>query len=306
MKVSRITKFLLAEGYIRRKRGTRSPAQYNPTKKPFPRCNTTDQWDWSEGFEEEIFGGHYNKWKMRVNGPPVKGFPWEWDKHGTQDPPHHLVFDIKLDTREGPVDIKALRYINGKKKKSITVWLDNDALRTDEEIVNWTEWSRERLILVWRELQYMTGMHLGLPEPVSDGHIDRRIRAGVAHAWKEMGLDDDDEYVDYSKGEGKPTWETTDGKKALAIKTVPKRVDSLEEEAARAAVERERLAREAREYADRVVNGTTRTRDAQDELNQAQAEFNKAVTERLSEGAETPEKAKVTEAATDYHDYMYG
>ena len=89
MYVSRRVKWLLKKGYIRRIRGHEKPALYRGTDKQFPpleeaskSCNGSDQWDWSEAFEEEIFGGHYNVWSMKVNGPPLENWPWEWDKIG--------------------------------------------------------------------------------------------------------------------------------------------------------------------------------------------------------------------------------
>jgi hypothetical protein len=302
MYVSRRAKWLLKKGYIRRIRGHENPALYRRTDKRFPpleeglkSCNASDQWDWSEAFEEEIFGGHYNVWSMKVNGPPLENWPWEWDKIGNQTPPHHFKNNITFDTVEGQIKVMTLRYIYGKKSKSITIWLDHDEFDSDEQMIRWLDWSKEILILIWRELQKMMEM-------------PRKMKAGVAHAWKEMGLDEEDEYVDYSKGPNKPEWETTDRIKAINLKTVPTRVQSLEEDAARASLERHTLARQTREAMDKVCNGTSKARDAQDDFNRSQVDFNNAVADRLGEEPKETEKgdgAKAPLPPENIHDIMY-
>lgn len=315
MYVSRRTKWLLKKGYIRRVRGHENPALYRVTDKHFPAlgespetCNARDQWDWSEIFEEDSWGGHYNAWKFKVLGPPLKGWPWEnWDKIGDQKPPHYFKKNFPIDTEEGTITIRKLRYINGRENKSITVWLDHDKFETNHEMLSWRKDSQTKLILIGREIQYMTGIYLSLPNQIDDPHLTKRVRKGVAKAYKRLGLGSDRKFIDNSEGKDKPHLEVKDERDAIAIETVPDRVENLEDEVTEAALERARLTIEARNNYEIVTNGTSVVRRAQDNLNQAQADFNQAVAERLTDEPTDTEDRDGAEAPTtpNIHDMMY-
>jgi hypothetical protein len=201
------TQRLLSEGYLRPVRGCKSPILYEATSKPYPE----DHRGWSEVTQVRA---HHTSRLFKVTHPPKRAFPFLWDKSWEASGVRmHLARGIIITTREGPVKVKALRWVEDK---SLTVWLDNSTLITGEQVLAHEDTATETAILVAREVQRATGMVLGLPEVMQDTHyaiplppdvwIDRSLgspevettKKGLASSWADLdtiiqGLRDEQE-----------------------------------------------------------------------------------------------------------------
>ena len=88
----------------------------------------------------------------------------------------HIVRGLTIITREGPVIVKALRWVEDK---SLTIWLDEDALITGDQVEGHEDDATDTALLVAREVQRTTGMVLGLPEVMQDSHYAIPLPPGV-------------------------------------------------------------------------------------------------------------------------------
>jgi len=79
-----------------------------------------------------------------------------------------VVRDILMDTSEGPIKVKAIRYVQDR---SLTIWLDEDHLETLEQVLAHQDVATELAILVAKEVQSTTGLSLGLPEVMQASHF---------------------------------------------------------------------------------------------------------------------------------------
>lgn len=158
--MSQHTKRLVKDGHLRKVRGTSHPALYRRTSKPL-----------DEGDIGDIpnLRSHHTSRLFKVTSPPTGPWPWLWDKdwNPSGSCQMSLVRDIVLDTVEGPIKVKALRYVQGR---SLTIWLDEDHLETPEQVQAHEDVATEIAILIAKEVQSMTGIRLGLPEVMQPSH----------------------------------------------------------------------------------------------------------------------------------------
>ena len=158
--VSRHTKRLLKDGHIRKARGTTSPALYRRTSNPLPEDDIGDI----------SLRSHHTSRLFKVIDRPNRPWPWFWDK--TWNPSGKcemsVVRDILMDTSEGPIKVRAIRYVQDR---SLTIWLDEDHLETPEQVLAHQDVATEIAILVAKEIQSTTGLSLGLPEVMQPSHF---------------------------------------------------------------------------------------------------------------------------------------
>jgi hypothetical protein len=157
--VSEHTARLVKDGHLRKVRGTSRPALYRRTSNPLA----------EDAIGDISLRSHHTSRLFKVVDPPTRPWPWLWDKSWNPSGRCEflLVRDILIDTREGPVNVKALRYIEGR---SMTIWLDEDHLLTEDQVEAHQDTATETAILVAKEVQEMTGAVLGLPEVMQASH----------------------------------------------------------------------------------------------------------------------------------------
>ena len=121
------------------------------------------------------------------------------------------VHDIVLDTVEGPIKVKALRYIQDR---SLTIWLDEDHLETPEQVQAHEDAATEIAILIAKEVQSMTGVRLGLPEVMQPSHYAMEAPPDV---WVDTSL-------------GTPELETDNPNKAEVWLRLPEVIQGLQDD----------------------------------------------------------------------------
>lgn len=158
--VSEHTRRLVRDGHLRKARGTTNPALYRRTSNPLPEDDIGDI----------SLRSHHTSRLFKVIDRPNRPWPWFWDK--TWNPSGKcemsVVRDILMDTSEGPIKVRAIRYVQDR---SLTIWLDEDHLETPEQVLAHQDVATETAILVAKEVQSTTGLSLGLPEVMQPSHF---------------------------------------------------------------------------------------------------------------------------------------
>ena len=198
-------KHLIKDGYIKPIRGT-NPITYNRTRKPYP---DTDHRAWSE--RAPILRSHHTSRKFNMVSPPSRswGILWdhEWDASGVHN---HVARNVVVSTADGDINVKAIRLSIGKKRSSLTVWVDADYLLTPSQLDGHEDHATEVAMAVANELASRTGARFALPEIMQDTHYAMEVPG----TWMD-------------KSPGEPELETSERDVALTWMTLPTIIKGL-------------------------------------------------------------------------------
>jgi hypothetical protein len=155
-------------------------------------------------------------------------WPWKWhrkwERSGVR---YHVIRNQILSTNYGPIKVKSLRYIEGPKSASITIWTDDDEIRDGFQLLAHDDFATETAILVVNELAKRTGLRVALPETPQETEYGMVAPPGVVDVALEEDLRTDTVHFDRSKGNGEV--ETTDRDIALTWLHLPEELKNLRE-----------------------------------------------------------------------------
>jgi len=195
--VSRHTLALVKESYIRKVRGTKSPALYVKTSKPFPEDVTPPH----RGLVKTPIRTHHTSRIATETHAPKRSWPFFWDRTDIRDGVEwNYVRNIVINTSEGPILVRTIRYIRGPNKSSLTVWLDADTIETVEQLRSHDEYSDERATLVIREIQRVTGARFSPHRPMQKTHYAVDAPPEIVDTALSMGLRGRNSWFDRSQG----------------------------------------------------------------------------------------------------------
>ena len=226
LKISRqaVSKHLLAlvkDGFLRPVGNKSSPRLYQRTAKGLPALSTVDHRGWSP-----VVRGHRSGRLFKLTERPSKGWPWLWDNHWVRSGvKYHLIRDLTLETPDGQVHIKSMRYIEGPKSASITIWTDDDHITDGFQLLGHDDYSTEVSIIAVREIAKRTGLRVALPEVPQPTEYGMNAPPGVVDRALEEDLGTDKVWFDRSKGKGEI--ETTDKDIALTWLHLPEHIETL-------------------------------------------------------------------------------
>lgn len=198
-------KQLINNGYIKPIRGS-NPITYNRTRKPYP---DADHRVWSE--QSPILRSHHTSRKFNMTEPPSRGWGLLWDQEWlASGVRHHVARNIVISTADGNIKIKAIRLSIGKRRSSLTVWVDADYLLTTAQLEGHEDHATEIALSVANELSLRTGARFALPEIMQD----TQYALTVPGTWMD-------------KSTGKPELETSEQDVALTWMTLPTIIKDL-------------------------------------------------------------------------------
>jgi hypothetical protein len=221
--VSKHALALVKSGHLRPIRGTKSPRLYRRTSKPYKVVNRQDHRGWSPLGR---IRSHHTSRLFKITHPPTRPFPWLWDNEwmfGSVH--HHHARNLSIETSEGKIVVKGLRWSEGPKSSSITIWNDEDDIKTPEEIAVHSDISTEKAILVASEVQRLTGMRLALPEIMQKTHLALDAPPEIVKSALENDLKGEKTWFDRSKGGSEI--ETDDEEIAITWLNLPDILKSL-------------------------------------------------------------------------------
>ena len=201
-------KRLVKDGYIKPIRGT-NPITYNRTRKSYP---DADHRAWSE--TAPVLRSHHTSRKFNMVEPPSRewGILWdcEWPASGVRN---HVARNLQISTADGDIKVKAIRLSIGKKRSSLTVWVDADYLLTPTQLGTHEDHATEIAQAVANELASRTGARFALPEIMQDTHYAMRVPG----TWMD-------------KSTGEPELETSERAVALTWMTLPTIIKGLRDD----------------------------------------------------------------------------
>lgn len=198
-------KHLIKDGYIKPIRGS-NPITYNRTRKSYP---DVDHRGWSE--EAPMLRSHHTSRKFNMVGAPKRSWGILWDAEWTASSVrHHVARDLTISTADGDIKVKAIRLSIGKKRSSLTVWVDEDHLLTPSQLATHEDHATEIAMAVANELASRTGARFALPEIMQDTHY----AMSVPGTWMD-------------KSTGTPEIETSEQDVALTWMTLPTIIKDL-------------------------------------------------------------------------------
>lgn len=198
-------KRLIKDGYIRPIRGT-NPITYTKTRKTF---SDIDHRAWSE--ELPIIRSHHTSRKFNMVEPPSRPWGFMWDKNWLASGVHqHVARSVTISTAEGDIKVKSIRLTVGKRRSSLTVWVDEDFILTPAQLEGHEDHATDIAILVANELALRTGARFALPEIMQDTHY----ALPVPGTWMD-------------KSPGEPELETSQRDVALTWMTLPTIIKAL-------------------------------------------------------------------------------
>jgi len=215
LKVSRqaVSKHLLAlvrDGFIRPLGNKSRPRLYRRTVKPIPALSTTDHRGWSP-----VVRGHRTGRLFRLTVQPIREWPWKWEnaweRSGVR---YHIVRGVTIETEDGTILIKSLRYIEGPGSSSVTIWTDDDHITDGFQLLAHDDYATETSILAINQIAKITGLRVGLPEVPQPTEYGIEAPAGVVDAAIDGGHETPTTKFDRSKGDGE--LDTTDEDVALS------------------------------------------------------------------------------------------
>lgn len=221
MYVSRRAQKLVKNKYLRKVRGTSHPAIYKATGKALPGADLVDHRGMVDGNPCIAFRGHQFAVKYPVLEPPRKPWPFiGWDKESNPSGvPMKFIEDIKLDTDEGPIIVKCIRYIEGKEKSSITIWPEDIDVVNEAQMEDIELYITKEANLAAKALKDMVEMRLGPGEFQQSFHLGTQISPEIVKAALDYGLTGGDTWFDRSTGSGE--WETDDVPNAIIMMQAP-------------------------------------------------------------------------------------
>jgi DNA-binding transcriptional ArsR family regulator len=222
---------LVSDGYLRPLDPRSRPRIYRRTSKPYPDKSTDDHRVWSP-----VVRGHRTGRIFRLTSPPKRCWPWLWDNSWVRSGVnHYVVRNLPIETIEGTINVKSIRYVEGPVNSSLTIWIDDEDLKDGFQILAHEDYATETSILVVNEIARRTGLRVSLPEILGPG-TEYGVRAppGVVDVALEEGIETDKVHFDRSKGDGEV--ETTDRDIALTwihlpeeLKLLRQRQDKIQE-----------------------------------------------------------------------------
>lgn len=212
---------LVSDGYLRPIDARSRPRIYERTSKPYPDKSTTDHRGWSP-----VVRGHRTGRLFRLTSSPTSDWPWKWDniweRSGVR---YHIVRDLTIETVDGPVPIKSLRYIEGPESSNITIWTDDDEILDGFQLLAHDDYATEVSILAVNEIARRTGLRVALPEIPQDTEYGMKAPPDVVDVALEEDLRTETIHFDRSKGDGEV--ETTDRDVALTWLHLPEELAAL-------------------------------------------------------------------------------
>jgi hypothetical protein len=140
----------------------------------------------------------------------------------------HHVKDVTLPTREGPISLYSLRYIQGRDKSSVTLYLREESLTTSEEVDAFDAYTAKMAILVAGSLQRCTGIGLALCEVMQPPHYAIEAPEEVVGAALAEGIQGPETWADRSNGS--PEMETSRASTAALWLTLEPTLQGLRED----------------------------------------------------------------------------
>ena len=202
--VSRHLLALVSDGLIRPIDPRSRPRIYRRTSKPFPDKSTPDHQGWSP-----VVRGHRTGRLFKLTSPPKRNWPWLWDNYWTESNVNfYIVRDLDLETPDGQIHIKSLRFIEGPRSSSITIWVDDDEILDGFQLLAHDDYATEVSILAVNEIARRTGLRIALPEVPQETEYGIPAPPGVVDVALEEDLRTETTHFDRSKGDGEV--ETTD------------------------------------------------------------------------------------------------
>ena len=206
---------LVSDGYIRPIDPNSRPRIYERTGKPFPEKSTPDHRGWSP-----VVRGHRTGRLFKLTHPPKRGWPWLWDNFWTRSGvDYYIVRDLVLETIDGTINIKSLRYIEGPETSNLTIWIDDEEILDGFQLLAHDDYATEVSILAANEIARRTGLRIALPEVPQPTEYGMKAPPGVVDVALGEGLRTDKVHFDRSKGDGEV--ETTDRDIALTWLHLP-------------------------------------------------------------------------------------
>lgn len=138
-----------------------------------------------------------------------------------------MVRDVEIETVDGPIPIKSLRYVVGPMKASITIWVDDDHIADGFQLLAHDDYATEISILAVNEIARRTGLRVGLPETPQPTEYGMKAPPGVVDVALDEDLRTETVHFDRSKGDGEV--ETTDRDVALTWLHLPDELRILRE-----------------------------------------------------------------------------
>lgn len=214
---------LVSDGYLRPLGSRSRPRIYEGTSKPLPELSTLDHRGWSPTVRAHRTGRHF-----KVTHRPKRSWPWLWDNYWSRSGvDYYIVRDIEISTQEGQIRAKAVRYIQGPRSSSLTIWVEDEALSDGFQVLAHEDTATETAILVANEIARRTGLRIALPEVIQPTEYAIAAPSNVVDAALEEDLKAKDVHFDRSKGAGEI--ETTDRDIAITWLHLPEELRILRE-----------------------------------------------------------------------------
>lgn len=189
-----------------------------------PELSTSDHRRWSP-----VVRGHGTGILFHLTTQPKREWPWaSWDNHWTRsEVDYYIKRDVQIETKDGEIHIKSLRFIDGPKSSSITIWVDDEDLLDGFQLLAHEDYATEVSILAVNEIARRTGLRVALPEIPRPTEYGIQAPPGVVDVALEEGIETETVHFDRSKTDGEV--ETTDRDIALTWIHLPDELRILRE-----------------------------------------------------------------------------
>jgi len=231
--VSKHLKKLRRDGYVVKRRGVKGAGSYVLTEKGRKAVEAQPEQPKQDHQGWLIVKPHseLHKWYADFKVTGAWELPFNWDR--SSRPPNdyiHWKDGFKEEDKYGDLlEARRIRYAEGKKSKTITIWLDHQSpvgLQTCADVVSR---NTDMALKIAGHIQRTCGVRLGLIGICGRPHVAFNINPDIALTCHKAGIRTEDVYIDFSDGVDQPHLETDNIRKGIMLETAPDHIEHLYE-----------------------------------------------------------------------------